>query len=190
VDEAYTLFDWECGNDFGKIALNEIMYAMEKYHIVVILAGYTEEMLYMLKHANTGISSRINFIFTFSDYSVEEMWDILQSKIERTGYRFDDTEVIKPKVIDCFTILKRDMDSIKENGKTHHYFGNGRGVKKFLQYMTIGLACRLANVNADKDSSALRTFTADDVEFAYAKFRSASENLKEEKRKMIGFGQS
>ena len=65
VDEAYSLFEPHSNNDFGKIALNEIMYAMEQYRdeLVVVLAGYTEEMLHMLKNANPGLTSRIPWYF-------------------------------------------------------------------------------------------------------------------------------
>ena len=192
VDEAYTLFESDSSNDFGRIALNEIMYAMEQHRdkLVVILAGYTDEMLHMLKNANPGLTSRIPWYFYFEDYSVDEMWEILIQKVDKNGYKFDleNAEAIKSRAKDYFTILKKEMDSIKEDGRTKHFFGNGRGVRTFFQYMQIGLAVRLGNDNyAD-----LHTFKVDEIDFAYNTFKRGAEKLTEEKttKARIGFHNS
>jgi len=194
VDEAYTLFESDSNNDFGRIALNEIMYAMEQHRdkLVVILAGYTDEMLHMLKNANPGLTSRIPWYFYFEDYSVDEMWKILIQKVDKNGYRFDleNAEAIKSRAKDYFTILKKEMDGIKEDGKTKHFFGNGRGVRTFFQYMQIGLAVRLGN---DNDNYAdLHTFKVDEIDFAYNTFKKGAEKLTEEKttKARIGFHSS
>ena len=89
--------------------------------------------------------------------------------------------------LEYFSVLKKELDGIKVEGKTKHYFGNGRGVRTFFQYMTIGLACRLAN---NKNNTDLRTFTLEEVDFAYDKFISSSGKLKEEKVSRIGFSQN
>ena len=193
VDEAYTLFESESGNDFGKIALNEIMYAMEQHRdqLVVILAGYTDEMLHMLKNANPGLTSRIPWYFHFDDYSTDEMWEILKQRVERNGYRFETIsfEPIKEKTLNYFSILKKELDGIKEDGRTKYLFGNGRGVRTFFHYMQIGLAVRLAS---DKDKkSDLRTFKLDEIDYAFNTFKKGSEKLTEEKpsKPRIGFHQ-
>jgi SpoVK/Ycf46/Vps4 family AAA+-type ATPase len=187
IDEAYTLFETESDNDFGKIALNEIMYAMEKRRdrLVVILAGYTDEMLYMLKNANPGLTSRIPWYFCFDDFSSGEMWEILDRKVRKNGYRFNesDAEAIKSKALDCFTVLKKEMDGVKgADGKTKHYFGNGRGVRKFFQYMQIGLAVRL---NGNYAGGDLRTFNKEEIDYAYNTFKKGK--LAEDDVKRIGF---
>ena len=194
VDEAYTLFDSEGSNDFGRIALNEIMYAMERCrdNLVVILAGYTDEMLYMLKNANPGLTSRIPWYFFFCDYSADEMWEILKLKVEKNGYKFDSANIkaIKTRAVDYFTMLKKEMDGIREEGKTKHLFGNGRGVRTFFQYMQIGLAVRLGN--SDSRCADLHTFKVEEIDFAYNTFRKGAEKLgyKAYNKVKIGFGNS
>ena len=187
VDEAPTLFE-SGSNDFGKIALNEIMYAMEHHRdkLIVILAGYTDEMMYMLKNANPGLTSRIPWYFYFNDYSVEEMWEILERKVYKDGYRFDAIEAaaIKVKVFDYFAMLKQELDGVKEDGKIKHFFGNGRGVRTFFNFLKIGLAVRIDNSATDSD---LLTIKLEDIDFAYGKFKAGPEKLTEKKASRIGF---
>jgi len=194
VDEAHTLFETDSGNDFGRIALNELMYAMEQHRdqLVVILAGYTDEMLYMLKNANPGLASRFPWYFYFDDHSVEELWEILCQKVEKNGYRFDanNFDSIKVKALDCFTKLKKDLDGIKEGGRTKYLFGNGRGVRTFFQYMQIGLAVRL---NSEQDNhDDLHILTMEEIGYAYDTFMKSTIKLidRNEIKSRIGFGSS
>jgi hypothetical protein len=190
IDEAYTLYESDNDRDFGKIALNEIMYAMETHRdrLVVILAGYTDEMLRMIREANTGLSSRLNWIFHFDDFTAEELWEILQGKVDKNGYRFDSDTAgqIKSKAVGYFAELQKELDGVRVDGRQRHYFGNGRGVRSFFHYMQIGLAVRLSN---NENAGDLLTFTLEEVDFAYNKFMSSSGKLKEEKKGMIGFSQ-
>jgi len=190
VDEAYTLFESDSGNDFGKIALNEIMYAMEQHRnkLVVVLAGYTDEMLHMLKNANPGLTSRIPWHFYFDDYTAEQMWEILRQRVEKNDYSFDtdNYEAIKTRTLDYLSVLKKELDGIKEEGKVKHLFGNGRGVRTFFQYMQIGLAVRLASEQGKNDD--LHTFTLAEVDYAFNTFKKGSEKLTEDTSKpKIGF---
>ena len=190
IDEAHTLFDSSSGNDFGKIALNEIMYAMEKYHnqMVVVFAGYTDEMLYMLKNANPGLTSRIPWYFYFDDYTAEEMWEILCQKVNKNG-RFKDKNLdsIKNKAIAYLSILKKELDEVVENGIKKYLFGNGRGVRTFFHYMQMGLAVRV--VKEEIENNDLYTFDIEDIEYAFNTFKGSSQKLIEDKtyKQKIGF---
>ena len=193
VDEAHTLFETNSGNDFGRIALNEIMYAMEQHRdqLVVILAGYTNEMLHMLNNANPGLTSRIPWYFYFEDYSPSELWEILNQKITKNGYSFDSStlESIRQKALGYFSILKKELDGIKEDGRTKHLFGNGRGVRTFFQYMQIGLAVRLTS--EQDNSKDLHIFTLHEIDYAYDTFKKSATKLtdKQDSKPTIGFKQ-
>ena len=180
VDEAYSLYNTESEKDHGHIAINEIMYAMERYRdkLVVILAGYTDEMENMLKNANPGLVSRIPWKFYFEDYSASEMWDIFKLKVSKGGYKFDNEDSAKELATKYFDELKQKLDNVDEYGSKKYYFGNGRGVRTFYQYMKVGLAVRCNDTDADD-----QTFTQDDIKFAYGKFHhteklAATENVK------------
>jgi len=81
------------------------------------------------------------------------------------------------------------LDGVKEDGRIKHFFGNGRGVRTFFQYMQIGLAVRLANESAD--GGDLYTFKQGEIDFAYETFRKGSDKLaaKTEDKVKIGFYQ-
>lgn len=76
IDEAYTL-NSSSDNDFGKESIDEILKFMEDHRgdIVIIFAGYTDEMNEFLK-LNPGLKSRIPTVFNFEDYSTEEIIEI------------------------------------------------------------------------------------------------------------------
>lgn len=76
IDEAYTL-NSSSDNDFGKESIDEILKFMEVHRgdIVIIFAGYTDEMNEFLK-LNPGLKSRIPTVFNFEDYSTEEIIEI------------------------------------------------------------------------------------------------------------------
>ena len=187
IDEAYTLFDGKDSKDFGNIALNEIMYAMEHFRekLVVIFAGYTDEMLNMLKNANPGLASRIPWKFYFEDYSVSEMWDIFYSKVIKGGFKFEDEDSANDLAKKYFDELKTAYDNVEENGSKKYYFGNGRGVRTFFQYMQMGLAVRCCNTEISD-----KIFSVEDIEYAYSKFMYNTEKLTiSKKAAKIGFKQ-
>ena len=87
VDEAYRLTPRSSNVDYGRIAINQLMAAMEKGDPVMIFAGYPNEMKEFLK-SNPGLDSRIKYKFTFPDYSVQELATILDNGIRDSGYRY------------------------------------------------------------------------------------------------------
>ena len=64
IDEAYRLTPRSSNADYGLIAINQLMAAMEKGDPVMIFAGYPNEMKEFLK-SNPGLDSRIKYKFTF-----------------------------------------------------------------------------------------------------------------------------
>lgn len=87
VDEAYRLTPRSSSTDYGRIAINQLMAAMEKGDPVMIFAGYPAEMKEFMK-SNPGLNSRIKYKFHFPDYSVQEMATILENGIRDSGYRY------------------------------------------------------------------------------------------------------
>lgn len=73
IDEAYTLARGG-EQDFGKESIDTLVKAMEdnRNNLVVILAGYTDEMEQLLK-TNSGLRSRIANNVIFEDYNINEL---------------------------------------------------------------------------------------------------------------------
>lgn len=84
VDEAYALSN-SCGQA-GEEAIAILIKAMMDYKddLVVMFAGYTLEMRSFVE-SNSGISSRISYIFKFEDYSPDELYRIFLLKIGFIG---------------------------------------------------------------------------------------------------------
>lgn len=76
VDEAYTLAQGG-SKDFGRESIATLVKAMEDYrdNLVVILAGYQDEMDFFLR-SNPGLRSRFPIQIEFPDYNSEELFDI------------------------------------------------------------------------------------------------------------------
>ena len=87
VDDAYCLTPRSLNVDYGRIAINQLMAAMEKGDPVMIFAGYPNEMKEFLK-SNPGLDSLIKFKFTFPDYLVQELTTFLDNGISDSGYRY------------------------------------------------------------------------------------------------------
>lgn len=119
VDEAYSLAQ-SCGTA-GLEAITNIIKAMEDYKgdLVVMFAGYNLEMQEFVR-ANSGIASRISYVFEFVDYTDEELFKIFKIKLENTGMKMGETAVAPVLKLCKFAAGRRN-------------FGNGRFVDKLLQ---------------------------------------------------------
>ncbi|MEC4883253.1 MAG: AAA family ATPase [Scytonema sp. PMC 1070.18] len=89
IDEAYTLVKDNTPNDFGVIALEELMNWMEKLRgsMAVIVAGYPQKMKEFL-YANPGLMRRFSQenIIQFPDYNPDELFQILEKLLHTQNY--------------------------------------------------------------------------------------------------------
>ena len=92
IDEAYRLVPEEPSKDFGPEALETIMSVIEgtpqttTMRPAVIFAGYPENMDRVVNN-NPGMARRITHSFTFPDYSVQELVDILRVMAKKDGFQ-------------------------------------------------------------------------------------------------------
>ncbi len=147
IDEAYTLANTD-GNDFGREALDTLVKLMEDHRndLVVIVAGYTEEMKRFLK-SNTGLISRFNRFITFEDYSDAELSDIMVKMAEKNGFTLQD---------DLIESLDEYLSNMTEREKKD--FGNARGIRNLFESMLVNQANRVVMSEACSmnDLTALR----------------------------------
>lgn len=135
IDEAYALAP-NGSNDFGGEAIDTLVKLMEDHrdNLVVIVAGYTEEMKRFLK-SNTGLVSRFNRFIHFPDYSAGELADILEEMAKKSGLVLE--EGLKETVISYLNGMSK---------KQWEEFGNARGIRNLFETMVVNQANRLVTM--------------------------------------------
>ena len=127
IDEAYALVEDE--KDFyGKQVLTELMYSIEKYRgeIVLIMAGYKEQIDELIRKYNPGMASRISTVISFEEYTLEELVQIFYCMTKKGELNYEIEEGIEPLIKQL--IEQRMQQSVAE-GKE---FGNARGVRNLM----------------------------------------------------------
>ncbi len=133
IDEAYALVNRETPNDFGSEAVDTLVKLMEDHrdNLVVIVAGYTQEMKSFLK-SNTGLISRFNKFITFPDYNEQELLDILDVMAGKAGLEI--TQAARDSV-------RRYLQEMEPPVKAD--FGNARGIRNLFEKIVMNQANRL-----------------------------------------------
>ncbi|HVX51169.1 MAG TPA: AAA family ATPase [Chitinophagaceae bacterium] len=151
IDEAYSLLQ---GNDdaFGKEAIAALIKRMEddRDKLVVVLAGYTEEMRTFI-NGNPGFKSRFNRYIDFADYNPGELFEIYQYQCKKQDYVVTDEG--RTKLLDVFTKAYNSRD---------RSFGNGRYARNIFE-KTLELQANRLSTDTSLDKNELTTITADDI---------------------------
>ena len=136
VDEAYTLVNGS-KEDFGAEAIATLLKRMEddRDRLVVILAGYTDEMRAFVE-SNPGLRSRFTRVIEFPDYSAEELEVIFLRFAERNEYKLT-TNARR-------ALRARLAGAVAAKDRT---FGNGRFARNLCERAIERQATRLADVS-------------------------------------------
>ena len=141
IDEAYSLCRGSNDN-YGIEAVDTLVKAVEDYRddLVVILAGYKDEMSEFLKN-NPGLKSRFPNIVNFEDYTAEEMLEIGKSVASSSGYSISD---------DCNDGLLESFSKTQIVGKSDS--GNGRFVRNLIEKAIIAQSKRIVASKSNSTS--------------------------------------
>lgn len=167
IDEAYSLCR-DKNDVFGLEAIDALVKGIEDHrdNLVVILAGYSDEMADFLK-TNPGLKSRFPNVIDFEDYTPDEMYEIAKITAKSKGYRI--AEECRTPMLDVF-----ERKQIK--GKNDS--GNGRLARNLIESAILNQSQRIA-----KDSTQdLELLTAEDFGLLEKKMF----NLEEELSSIIG----
>ena len=138
IDEAYSLYRGD-GNDrdYGREALDTLIAEMENHRsdLVVIMAGYTDEMERLMK-GNAGLASRMPYVIEFPNFTREQLYQIYCSML---GGKFKYADDLLPAVKEYFDGLPDALITAKE-------FSNGRFVRNLFErtWAKAAMRCQLA----------------------------------------------
>jgi SpoVK/Ycf46/Vps4 family AAA+-type ATPase len=134
IDEAYTLAKED--DSFGQEAIDTLLKRMEdeRSRLVVIVAGYTNEMKTFIA-SNPGLQSRFNRYIEFEDYTVDELIQIFRNMAESQKF------ILSEKFEEF--LRKHLVEKLTQDGPL---FGNGRGVRNLFEKCIVKQANRLAMI--------------------------------------------
>lgn len=124
IDEAYNLFtESDNKRDFGMRVIETLLTYLgtDDTDMIVILAGYTDEMKKMME-ANPGMKSRFPYIFQFEDYTPEQLMQIGKMVLEQEHYNM--TPEAERKLAKYI---------INEYDHKDEHFGNGRFITRLIK---------------------------------------------------------
>ncbi|MGW3150327.1 right-handed parallel beta-helix repeat-containing protein [Streptomyces sp. NPDC001177] len=136
IDEAYTLTPVGASSDFGQEAVDTLLKLMEDHRneVVVIAAGYTEEMERFLS-SNPGLASRFSRFVTFEDYTTDELVTIMCRQALASGY-------------ECTPATRDALQTLVDALPRDRTFGNARTARQLLETMMTRQARRLGTMSA------------------------------------------
>ncbi len=121
IDEAYSLARGG-EKDFGKEAIDTLVKGMEdhKDNLIIILAGYVEEMNRFMQ-TNPGLRSRFPIHINFPDYSTDELLAIADMMLQQRQYSLSSGSREELRMI------------IEAMPRLHEHNGNARLVRNLIE---------------------------------------------------------
>jgi type IV secretory pathway TraG/TraD family ATPase VirD4/AAA+ superfamily predicted ATPase len=145
IDEAYALAPKLHYKDFGDEAIATLLKQMEdkRDRIVVIAAGYTEEMENFI-HQNPGLESRFKTFIEFPDYSADELVDIVLHLFDAHHYVVTDDALLSLRM------LMSMLYAARQRG-----FANGRVARNVFETCQEHMAERLQDSELSREELTL-----------------------------------
>jgi len=168
IDEAYALGNSEKRDSFAKECIDTLCEALSdnKADLMVIIAGYENELKECFFDYNQGLDSRFTWRFKTDEYSFEDLYQIFLKKVKEIGWIIDDNSDITSewfkKNKDYFKFYGRDIETILAKTKIAHskrVFCKPENEKKRLNLKDLenGFKIYLNNENVKKRKSDLET---------------------------------
>ena len=126
IDEAYSLASPNENDSYSKECIDTICEALSNHkdNLMVIIAGYEDELNNTFFRANPGLESRFIWRFNIDNYNSNEMMQIFKKKINENGWDLDKNDTIKVKWFedkkDEFKFFGRDMELLLSHIKVCH----------------------------------------------------------------------
>jgi hypothetical protein len=162
IDEAYSLANGSNENDiYSKECIDVLCESLSdhKDNLMVIIAGYEDELNNTFFTANRGLESRFIWRFKIDDYSSKELFQIFIKKIEETDWVLD---IANDKLEPWF----------EKNKKQFPFFG--RDIEQLFTYTKIVHSKRIYG----KELSMRKKITIDDLNGGLEMFTNNKKEVK------------
>jgi Holliday junction resolvasome RuvABC ATP-dependent DNA helicase subunit len=171
IDEAYSLANGDREDSYSKECLDTLCESMSEHKedLMVIIAGYEDELNDTFFRANKGLESRFIWRFKLDDYSSEELMQIFLKKVTNNAWEFDLSNSESGT-------LKKWFESKKETFK--HF---GRDMELLFSYTKIAHGRRIYG----KSQDIRKKLNLEDLNRGYDVFLS---NLKKKEVRSIPYG--
>lgn len=125
IDEAYSLASSDREDSFSKECLDTLCESMSEHKedLMVIIAGYEEELNETFFKTNKGLESRFIWRFKLDDYNSDELMEIFLKKVKDNGWDFVVDETLNKwfsSKKDTFKHFGRDMELLFSYTKIAH----------------------------------------------------------------------
>ena len=125
IDEAYALGNSEKKDSFAKECIDTLCEALSNYkdNLMVIIAGYEDELNKCFFNFNPGLESRFIWKYKTEEYSSEELLKIFFKKVKEADWHIKDSEINKDwfkKNIKNFKYYGRSMEILFTKTKIAH----------------------------------------------------------------------
>jgi hypothetical protein len=124
IDEAYSLGNNEKKDTFSKECIDTLCEALSDYkeNLMVIIAGYENELNECFFKNNQGLDSRFAWRFKMDDYSGEELYQIFIKKVKDINWEVtqDIASTWFDKNIEQFKFYGRDIENLLAKTKIVH----------------------------------------------------------------------
>jgi len=166
IDEAYSLATDYSSDSFSRECIDTLCEALSahKGELMVIIAGYKDELNHTFFKANRGLESRFIWRFHLDNYSYLEMLKIFKKKV------FDNEWLLNPSDAALEKWFKTN------HGKFAHY---GRDMELLFSYSKVAHGRRIYGQNVD----IKKKLTMDDIDSGYKRF--VEHSTKDEKKSGI-----
>ena len=167
IDEAYALGNHEKRDSFAKECIDTLCEALSdhKDNLMVIIAGYEEELKTCFFDYNQGLDSRFTWRFKTTDYNAEELKAIFEKKVKDAKWCFkeDIPTVWFERKKEYFKFFGRDMETLLAKTKIAHsrrIFGKDKKERKKLTVGDLEKGFKMYSDNSEvknrkKDNSAI-----------------------------------
>jgi SpoVK/Ycf46/Vps4 family AAA+-type ATPase len=167
IDEAYSLASNDQNDSYSKECLDILCEALSEHKddLMVIIAGYENELNTTFFRANPGLSSRFIWRFSMQPYTIKELIKIFNKMVLDQEWTLDKDFVLTEKWF---------------NEKKDNFSSYGRDIEALITYIKIAHGRRIyGNVNAVKKS-----INMDDLNSGYKQF--AANKQQQDKQEIFG----
>ena len=120
IDEAYSLGD----DNFSKECIDTLCESLsdQKDNLMVIIAGYENELNERFFSLNSGLESRFVWRFKIDNYSAKDLWEIFKKKVADYKWKIGNVDGEKwfKKRYDSFSGFGRDIETLLFKTKIAH----------------------------------------------------------------------